>query len=311
MDAFKRRGEWWQQGPGGVWLRWNEGSQSWEEQSAPPPPPSTDEGPVPTASNTEQPQLGNVTTVSLLGSLIAWGLWQCTWFYFYPPRFLGYAIALGIMTWLLSGIESMTTALVARLFLLALGMFILDFGIRAVIDTALLNYPQPNPPNLLTALALTGVIGLSIALRAALHPPSRPGLKAFFFGAGGQGTARTLLAVGLVATSIFSVARAATGRYGFEAQRRNPTASGGTGGGEGDALAECVALGMDQTRRLVSGFATADEVRENFYDYYGEGGITVGNYINTAVQLGGSAVLDESTEHIAQLERFCDEYAIR
>ncbi|HET9671996.1 MAG TPA: CD225/dispanin family protein [Actinomycetota bacterium] len=33
-----RRGVWWQQQDDGTWLRWNEGTSSWEPSMAPPPP---------------------------------------------------------------------------------------------------------------------------------------------------------------------------------------------------------------------------------------------------------------------------------
>lgn len=38
-DPIQRRGEWWQERPGGGWLRWSETSEQWEPQELPPPPP--------------------------------------------------------------------------------------------------------------------------------------------------------------------------------------------------------------------------------------------------------------------------------
>lgn len=38
-DPVFRRGVWWQQQDDGTWLRWNDGSQSWERSDSPPPPP--------------------------------------------------------------------------------------------------------------------------------------------------------------------------------------------------------------------------------------------------------------------------------
>ena len=38
-DPVRRRGEWWQQQPGGSWLKWRESDSRWEPQEFPPPPP--------------------------------------------------------------------------------------------------------------------------------------------------------------------------------------------------------------------------------------------------------------------------------
>lgn len=38
-DPVLRRGVWWQQQVDGTWLRWNDGSQTWERSDTPPPPP--------------------------------------------------------------------------------------------------------------------------------------------------------------------------------------------------------------------------------------------------------------------------------
>jgi Interferon-induced transmembrane protein len=47
-DPVFRRGAWWQQQDDGTWLRWNDGSQTWERSESPPPPPEgSDLPPVP------------------------------------------------------------------------------------------------------------------------------------------------------------------------------------------------------------------------------------------------------------------------
>lgn len=42
-----RRGVWWQQQDDGTWLRWNEGTSSWEPAGAPPPPDDAGLPPAP------------------------------------------------------------------------------------------------------------------------------------------------------------------------------------------------------------------------------------------------------------------------
>jgi hypothetical protein len=38
-DPIQRGGTWWQERDDGTWLRWDEGSRTWQESASPPPPP--------------------------------------------------------------------------------------------------------------------------------------------------------------------------------------------------------------------------------------------------------------------------------
>lgn len=57
-DPVHRRGEWWQEQPGGGWLKWDEPSGRWQPQEFPPPPPDT---PPPAAVHATSPQAGPAT----------------------------------------------------------------------------------------------------------------------------------------------------------------------------------------------------------------------------------------------------------
>ncbi len=46
-DPVFRRGAWWQQRDDGTWLRWDDGSQTWERSEGPPPPPEGSDLPPP------------------------------------------------------------------------------------------------------------------------------------------------------------------------------------------------------------------------------------------------------------------------
>lgn len=77
-EPIQRRGEWWQESPTGRWLKWNEATQSWDEQAAPPPPP--DSTPADSVQRFSPPtQVGQVvppeTHGSAIGSLVLGILW--------------------------------------------------------------------------------------------------------------------------------------------------------------------------------------------------------------------------------------------
>ena len=62
-EAFQRRGDWWQEGPDGTWLKWNEAANEWQQQEAPPPPTEHDE-PIDSPSTVGPPSTTSTATRS-------------------------------------------------------------------------------------------------------------------------------------------------------------------------------------------------------------------------------------------------------
>jgi Interferon-induced transmembrane protein len=79
-----RRGEWWQQQDDGTWLRWNEGSSSWERSDSPPPPDDSGLPPAPPMPGSGMTgQYGSMATRTDVPNYLVWSI-LVTLFCFLP-----------------------------------------------------------------------------------------------------------------------------------------------------------------------------------------------------------------------------------
>lgn len=93
-DPIQRRGTWWQERDDGTWLRWDEGSRTWQESDSPPPPPD-DAGlpPVPPMPGQAATPYGGPETSGMP-----------------PPNYLVWAILVTLFCFLPTGIAAIVFA---------------------------------------------------------------------------------------------------------------------------------------------------------------------------------------------------------